>query len=222
MKTERHATLLSFITTDAAISKRMLEAALDEALTDSFNMVSVDGDMSTNDSCFIMANGMAGNNRITAKGGQYKIFADALSFLMAALAKEIARDGEGATKFVEIDVVGARNDSDARAIARKISLSSLLKCCIYGHDPNWGRVAAACGASGVEFDPLKVDIYLGPVKALSSGAIYKGYDKAAAARVFKGKEINIKVDLKSGVGRARSWTCDFSKEYVEINSEYST
>jgi glutamate N-acetyltransferase/amino-acid N-acetyltransferase len=222
MKTERHATLLCFITTDAAISKRMLEAALEEAMAGSFNMVSVDGDMSTNDSCFILANAMAGNRAVTAKDGCYRAFTAALKFLMVELAKEIARDGEGATKFVEIDVFGARNDADARIIARKISLSSLLKCCIYGHDPNWGRVAAACGASGVAFDPGRVDIYLGPVKALANGAIFKGYDKTAAAKVFKGKDITIKVDLKSGPGKARSWTCDFSKEYVAINSEYST
>jgi glutamate N-acetyltransferase/amino-acid N-acetyltransferase len=222
MKVSRHATLLAFITTDAAISKRMLESALGEAVGDSFNMISVDGDMSTNDSCFILANGLAGNRPITAKGAPYRTFTSALKFVLAELAKKIVRDGEGATKFVEIEITGAPNNADAKTIARKISTSSLLKCCIYGEDPNWGRVVAACGSSGVVFNPEKADIYLGPVKALSNGAIVKGYDKTKARKVFKKKDIHIKVDLKSGPGKAKAWTCDFSKEYVAINSEYST
>jgi len=222
MKTEKHATLLSFLTTDAAISKRMLEAALEEAIADSFNMVSVDGDMSTNDTCFILANGLADNKKIEAKNGHYKEFVKALRFLCAELAKMIARDGEGATKFVEIEVRGARSAKDAKTVARKVSNSNLLKCCIYGQDPNWGRVVAACGASGVDFDPAKVDVYLGGIKALAGGAVSSGYDKAAAARLFKDKDIKITIDLNSGKARTIAWTCDLSKEYVAINSEYST
>ena len=178
--------------------------------------------MSTNDSCFIFANGLAGNAPIAAKTSYYKKFTWALKFLMTGLAKMIARDGEGATKFVEITVCGADSAPDARAIARKISTSNLLKCCIYGEDPNWGRVIAACGASGVDFDPAKVDVRLGGVKALSGGAVSAAYDKAKAARLFKAKEIKITVDLNSGKAQAKAWTCDFSKEYVAINSEYST
>ncbi|MCM8790524.1 MAG: bifunctional glutamate N-acetyltransferase/amino-acid acetyltransferase ArgJ [Candidatus Omnitrophica bacterium] len=222
MKTERHATMLAFITTDAAISKNMLEAALDEAIADTFNMVSVDGDMSTNDSCFIMANGLAGNKKILSKGADYRKFTDALKFLATELAKMLAADGEGATKLVEIEVKGARTAHDAKAIARKISTSNLLKCAIFGEDPNWGRVVAAAGASGVRFDIDRMDIYLGPVKALSNGAISGSFDKERARKSLKDKKVNITVDLKSGRLKAKAWTCDLSKEYVSINSEYST
>ena len=185
-------------------------------------MVSVDGDMSTNDSCFILANGMAGKRKINKKDGYYKKFTKALKFISAELARMLARDGEGATKFVEIKVLGAKSAEDASVIARKISVSSLLKCAIFGEDPNWGRVAAACGASGVDFDPGRTDIYLGSVKALSNGAIGKSYDKEKARKFFKAKDVVITVDLKSGRYKAFAWTCDFSKEYVAINSEYST
>ncbi|MDP3730457.1 MAG: bifunctional glutamate N-acetyltransferase/amino-acid acetyltransferase ArgJ [Candidatus Omnitrophota bacterium] len=223
MKTEgHHATMLSFITTDAAISKKMLEASLDEAIKYSFNMVSVDGDMSTNDSCFILANGLAGNIKIEKKNGEYKKFTEGLKFLTGRLAKMLVRDGEGATKFVEIDVVGAKTKEDACAVARKISTSNLLKCAIFGEDPNWGRICAAAGASGVEFDPDKVDIYLGGIKSLSNGAIAKNYDKEKAREFFKTKDVAIRVDLNDGKASAKAWTCDFSKEYVAINSEYST
>ncbi|MDO8525001.1 MAG: bifunctional glutamate N-acetyltransferase/amino-acid acetyltransferase ArgJ [Candidatus Omnitrophota bacterium] len=222
LKTEKHATMLAFITTDAAISKPMLEEALGESIGDSFNMVSVDGDMSTNDSCFILANGMAGNKKITAKGPDYKKFTAALKSVSVELAVMLARDGEGATKFVRIDVRGAKSDEDASRVARKISTSSLLKCAVFGEDPNWGRVAAACGASGVSFDPDKTDIYLGGMKALSNGAIARSYSKERARKSFKTKDVHITVDLKSGKSKATAWTCDFSKEYVAINSEYST
>ncbi len=221
-RVEGHATMLCFITTDAAITRRMLEEALTEAVEDSFNMVSVDGDTSTNDSCFILANGLAGNRRISAKDGYYHKFAEGLKFLTIELAKMLVRDGEGATKFVEIEVAGAATRPDAAKMARRISMSNLLKCCIYGGDPNWGRIAAACGSSGVKFDPNKLDIYLGDLKVLSGGAVVKNYDIDKARSLFQKKEISIKVDLKSGKGRAAAWTCDLSKEYVGINSEYST
>ncbi|MDD5495609.1 MAG: bifunctional glutamate N-acetyltransferase/amino-acid acetyltransferase ArgJ [Candidatus Omnitrophica bacterium] len=222
LNTERHATMLCFFTTDAAISKKMLARALEEAMDTSFNMISVDGDMSTNDSCFIMANGLAGNKKITSAGRDYAIFTDALKFLATELAKKMVADGEGATKFVEIEVTNAKSEREARVIARKVSTSNLLKCCVYGEDPNWGRVAASCGASGVEFDPDKVDIYLGPIKVLNNGASVRNFDKEKARKVFKKHDINIKVDLKSGRYKAKSWTSDLSKEYVAVNSEYST
>jgi glutamate N-acetyltransferase/amino-acid N-acetyltransferase len=222
MKTSKHATMLAFIATDASISKRMLEESLDEAISNSFNMVSVDGDMSTNDSCFIMANGLAGNKRIAGKGKHYKQFTDALKYMAEELAKMLAEDGEGATKLVEIEVKGAKTVDDARKVARKVSTSNLLKCAIFGADPNWGRVVASAGASGVEFDIDKMDIYLGPVKALSNGAISRTFEKEKARKYFKDKKVCITVDLKSGKACARAWTCDFSKEYVAINSEYST
>jgi glutamate N-acetyltransferase/amino-acid N-acetyltransferase len=222
MKAERHATMLAFITTDASITKKMLESSLDEAITDSFNMVSVDGDMSTNDSCFVLANALAKNRCIGAKGKDYDKFTVALKLLCSELAKRLAADGEGATKFVEISVKGAATHADARAVARKISTSSLLKCAVFGEDPNWGRVVAAAGSAGVDFDPNKVDVYLGNTKALSNGQSVKTLDKKTARKALQGKEVLIKVDLKSGNAFARAWTCDFSKEYVVINSEYST
>jgi glutamate N-acetyltransferase / amino-acid N-acetyltransferase len=239
-RVEGHATMLAFITTDAAISKRALEGALDEAVKDSFNMVSVDGDMSTNDTCFVMANGLAGNRKIVSRGRDYDDFVKGLKFLTVRLAKMIARDGEGATKFVEIEVAGAENAHDARIIARKISTSNLLKCAVSGGDPNWGRVAAAAGSSGIGFDPDKVDIILGGVnpsarfacsgltlsnvewvRVLAGGGPVN-YDMKKAEKLFRAKDVSIKVDLHAGSGKATAWTCDFSKEYVAINSEYST
>lgn len=220
--TLRHATMLGFISTDVSISKAMLGKALSDAADRSFNMISVDGDMSTNDSLFIMASGLAGNRKITSAGKDYKIFLEALGGLCVALSKMLAADGEGATKLVEINVVGAKTESDARAVARKISTSNLLKCAIFGEDPNWGRVAAAAGSAGVVFDTNKTDIYLGPAKVLAGGSSMKTFDKEKVRKYIKGKEVFIKVDLKSGKGSATAWTCDFSKEYVAINSEYST
>ncbi len=222
MKLDRHATMLCFITTDCAISRKMLNDSLGEAIEDSFNMVSVDGDMSTNDSCFLLANGLAGNKRISGKGKDYHLFSGALKYLTKALAKMLAEDGEGATKFIEIVVTGAGSIAEAKAVARKISTSGLLKCAIFGGDPNWGRVAAAAGASGVDFDPDKTDIYLGDVLVLSNGASVKGHDTKKTERHFRQKEVKITLDLKAGSAKATAWTCDFSKEYVEINSEYST
>jgi glutamate N-acetyltransferase/amino-acid N-acetyltransferase len=222
MKTAKHATMLSFITTDAVISKKMLESSLEEAIKETFNMVSVDGDMSTNDTCFVLANGACGNKAIVKKDKDYVKFTGALKFLAGELAKSLARDGEGATKFVEIEVAGAKTRDDAAKIARKISTSSLLKCAIFGSDPNWGRICAAAGSSGVNFDPDKVDVYLGGVKALSNGSIAQSYSKEKARPFFKKKTVLIKFDLKSGKASAKAWTCDFSKEYVAINSEYST
>jgi glutamate N-acetyltransferase/amino-acid N-acetyltransferase len=222
MKTERHATMLCFLATDAAITKNILCKSLDEAIGNSFNMISVDGDMSTNDSCFILANGLAKNRLISIKGGDYRKFTQALKSVSSELAKQLARDGEGATKFIEISVSGAKSEKDATAIARKISTSNLLKCAICGEDPNWGRIVAAAGSSGVNFDPDKVDVYLGGLKALSNGASVKGLDKDKAHKLFTKRDVNIRVDLKSGVHKATAWTCDFSKEYVAINSEYST
>jgi glutamate N-acetyltransferase/amino-acid N-acetyltransferase len=221
-RAEGHATMLAFLTTDASITKKMLESSLDEAISDSFNMVSVDGDMSTNDSCFILANALAKNRCIESKGKDYDKFTSALKFLCAELAKSLAADGEGATKSMEILVTGAKSAPDARSVARKISTSNLLKCAVCGEDPNWGRVVAAAGACGVDFDPDKVDVYLGSVKALSKGQSVKDLNREKARKAFKRKDVHIKVDLNSGNASAKAWTCDFTKEYVAINSEYST
>ncbi len=222
LKVAKHATMLCFLTTDTAISRNLLEDALEEALGDSFNMISVDGDMSTNDSCFILANGLAGNKRISKKAGDYKIFTRALKLVTAELAKMLVKDGEGATKFVEIEVTGAATEKDAKSLARKVSLSNLLKCCVFGSDPNWGRVIAACGSSDAEFNPLKVDVSLGGVKVFKNGERLKNYNEKKVKIVFAGKNIKIKIDLKNGRHKATAWTCDLSKEYVAINSAYST
>ena len=222
MSTAKHATLLCFITTDISISKKMLEAALDEAISDSFNMISVDGDMSTNDSCFILANGLAGNRKIISKDKSYYKFTEALKFLAQEFSRMLAKDGEGATKLVEIEVTGAGSIKDAKTIARKVSTSNLLKCAINGGDPNWGRVAASAGSSGVMFDPDKADIYIGNIKVLSNGGSIKSYNVKKAAKLFSKDEVYIKIDLKSGQYKAKAWTCDFSKEYVSINADYHT
>lgn len=221
-RVEGHATMLSFLTTDVDITKRMLENAFDEAIDESFNMISIDGDMSTNDSCFILANGLSGNKRIETKDRYYHIFSRALKFTTKELAKKIIQDGEGATKMVEIEVVGAKNRDDAKKVARAISTSNLLKCCIYGEDPNWGRVVSACGSSGVNFNQEKIEIYLGDVKVLSNGSSIKDYNVARTKDIFKKDEVFIKVDLKSGHHKATAWTCDLSAKYVQINAEYST
>lgn len=222
MKVEKHATLLSFLTTDAAISKRMLTEALGEAIEDSFNMVSVDGDMSTNDSCFMLANGLAGNRSIVSKDKYYIDFTDALKFVTSELTKMLARDGEGATKLLEIEVLGAKSKEEAARVARKVSTSNLLKCCIYSADPNWGRVVAASGASGVRFDASRVDVYLGGMKAVSGGRRVKDYDSKKARKRLAQDKVYIKIDLNSGRHKAAAWTCDFSEEYVRINANYST
>ncbi len=222
MKVAKHATMLSFITTDADISKGMLSRALDEAVDSSFNMISVDGDMSTNDSVFILANGLTGNKRIVKPGRDYESFKEALVILCQVLAKEMVYDGEGATKIIEVLVKGAKSHDDARAVARRVTSSNLLKACVYGGDPNWGRIVAAAGASGIEFDPDRVDVYIGKIRVFKDGSSIKGLDKAPLAKVFKANEVPITVDLKSGLFRATALTCDLSEEYVKINSAYST
>ncbi len=218
----RHATMLCFITTDADIEKASLNSALGEAVDESFNMISVDGDMSTNDSVFLLANGLAGNRKITGGGNDFGRFKAALKYLTKELAKKIVSDGEGATKLIEVVVKGARSHNDAKSIARKVTTSNLLKACVYGEDPNWGRVAASCGSSGAAFVPARTDMYFGGIKVLSNGAGISRIDRAALRGVFKKKNIYIKIDLKSGHAGATAWTCDLSEEYVRINSAYST
>lgn len=217
----RHATLLGFITTDAAISKAMLEKALLHVVNETFNMISTDGDTSTNDSLFIMANGLAGNERIESDGKDYEAFLKALKGLCMSLAKMLVKDGEGATKLLEISVVGAETDERARILARRISTSNLLKCAIFREDPNWGRVAAAAGSAGVNFNPERTDIYLGAEKVLSNGSSLETFDKIKLKKYLEEKEVFIKVDLKSGKGSATAWTCDLSNEYATINTETS-
>lgn len=177
--------------------------------------------MSTNDSLFIMANGLSGNEKITTAGKDYETFLKALKGLCMSLAKMLVADGEGATKLIEINVVGAKTDEIARIVARKISSSNLIRCAIFREDPNWGRVAAALGAAGVDFDPDQTDIYLGPTKVLSDGSSLETFDNMKVKKYIQGKEVLIKVDLKNGKSSATARTCDSSNEYVTINSENS-
>jgi glutamate N-acetyltransferase / amino-acid N-acetyltransferase len=215
------ATMLAFFTTDAAIEKGALKQAFKESIYDSFNRISVDGDMSTNDSAVIFANAMAGNSVIKKNTKEYVVFLEAVKFVSKELSRKIVMDGEGATRFIEIIVKGAKTKDAAELAARRISESSLVKTMIAGGDPNWGRVAGAVGASGIDFNPRRMDIYFGKVAAMKNGAGTNAAREKLLS-ILKKKEIEIAVDLKSGKGFSRVWTCDLTKEYVHINAEYET
>jgi len=212
------ATMLSFITTDAAIKKDALKAAFKNAIAKSFNSITVDGAMSTNDCVFILANGAAGNRPISKDSSDYNKFCKALEYITAGLAKKIVLDGEGATKFVGIIVKGAKDASDAKTIACAIANDPLFKTSVYGEDPNWGRIAAAVGYSSAKVEPKKLDIYLDGKKAASGGV----KTNANLAGAYKKKHINIVVDLKLGKKKVEVFTCDLTKKYVEINSSYTS
>lgn len=214
------ATMLCFIMTDANIEKPALDSALRNAIKKSFNRITIDGDMSTNDTVLIMANGMAGNDLIKANSGVSKIFASALSDLTYKLSKMIVKDGEGATKLVEIEVKNAKNENDAEKGAFVIANSMLVKTAIYGNDANWGRIMAALGYSGIMIKEEKTDIFLNGLKIVSKG-MGTGKDKEANERL-KDKEIKILVDLHLGKGTAKVLTCDLTEDYVKINAEYRT
>src|SRR3989344_2167924 len=216
-----HATMLCFVTTDALIAPTALRAALDTATQKTFNMITIDGDMSTNDMVLVLANGMAGNKKIVGNSKEFKIFSEALGELFLALAKLMVRDAEGATKFVEVTVRGAKNETDARIAARAVASSNLVKCALYGSDPNWVRIAAAVGQSAAHLDPWKMKIYLGKENVLQKGG--KVEKKAALLdKVFAQKNIRITVDLGLGTASATAYTCDLSLAYVQLNSAYRT
>jgi glutamate N-acetyltransferase/amino-acid N-acetyltransferase len=215
------ATMFCFITTDAAIDQALLHECLTLSAEGSLNSLTVDGDTSTNDTVIALANGLAGNEPIDSEGEPLEIFQQALDQVTMELAREIARDGEGATKLVEIVVEHAASYSDAKTAAMTIANSPLVKTAIFGEDPNWGRVLAAAGRSGAELDPGKVDLYFGYVKILENGS---PLDVAAdaARRPMLADELTITVDLKLGDSSARVFTCDFSYDYIKINAEYHT
>jgi len=215
------ATMLSFVTTDAAISPGMLRRALQAAADRSFNCITVDGDMSTNDTLLVLANGAAGNARITRPGRAFDQFAALLEFVCIHLAKKIVRDGEGATKFVEIRVRRAANDADARTVAAAVANSPLVKCAIHGGDPNWGRIVCKAAGCGAAFDPDKTRLRIGGALAYAKGVPAKTplSDLEAA---MKGDEVHIDLDLGLGRGAATMWTCDLSRDYVRINADYHT
>ncbi|MCJ7665815.1 MAG: bifunctional glutamate N-acetyltransferase/amino-acid acetyltransferase ArgJ, partial [Actinobacteria bacterium] len=213
------ATMLAFIATDADISKQLLDKALIGANQVSFNSISVDGCQSTNDMVILMANGNSGIIIDEETEENYKKFVMGLTFVMKSLAKKIVMDGEGATKFIEIEVSGASDDLQAKASALKIANSNLFKTAIFGQDLNWGRINAALGASGCEMDPDNVDIYLGGEKIVNNGlGVY--IEKQKAKRLLAEKQIKIAVDLKYGKGSWTVWTSDLSFDYIKINALY--
>jgi len=216
------ATMLAMIVTDVAISPTALESAVRYAADRSFNAVTIDGDASTNDTFVVLANGLAGNTRIeTSNGEDYYSFRDALTAIAAGLAQQIARDGEGATKFVTITVRGARSFDDARHGARVIATSSLVKTAIYGADANWGRVLAAIGRSGVDLVPERLGLWFDDLHLVADGAP-SAYAEEEARRTLTKPEVTITVDLGLGDAVATVWTCDLSHEYVSINADYRT
>ncbi len=215
------ATMLTFITTDAAVEKSFLATALRRAVDVSFNMISVDGDTSTNDTVILLANGKAGNEMLTGDSPDAAAFETALQQVAISLAKAIARDGEGATKLIEVTVSGAASTADARLAARAVVKSNLVKSAVYGSDPNWGRILAAIGYSGAEVDQNRVDISIGDLVLMRQGII-QPFDKAYASSKLKTPEVFIKADLHLGDGTATAWGCDLTEEYVAVNSEYST
>ncbi len=215
------ATMLCFLTTDAAVELDFLKVALRRAVDVSFNMLSIDGETSPNDMVLVMANGMAGNEPISPGSPQADVFVQMLSEACLYLAKAIARDGEGASKLIEVRVNGAASEAEARRAARTVVSSPLVKAAIHGSDPNWGRIIAAVGRSGVEVVEAKIDLYLGNVCLVQSGhTLPADYGEVAAA--LRGSEVSITVNLNLGDGAATAWGCDLSEEYVTINSQYTT
>ena len=214
------ATLLAFITTDAAIDSSDLQKALKRAVDKSFNVISVDGDTSTNDSLFLLANGASGE-KIVAGTAAFRAFNEALEYVCVHLAKSVARDGEGATKLIELTVSGAATPSDARKATRTILSSPLVKTAVHGADPNWGRIVAAAGRSGAKFELDKVDLWIGDVEVLKGGTPLE-VDKKLASAQFAGKEVFIRLDLGLGKAQVTGWGCDMSAEYIHINADYTT
>ncbi|MEN6357293.1 MAG: bifunctional glutamate N-acetyltransferase/amino-acid acetyltransferase ArgJ [Armatimonadota bacterium] len=215
------ATMLCFITTDVDIDPSALQSSLSSAVDRSLNSLSVDGDMSTNDCVIMLANGKSGCAKIAQGSPEYEIFEKALAEVCVDLAKRIAHDGEGATKYVEVKAVNAETYADAKAVAMKIANSPLVKTAIFGEDPNWGRVLCAAGGSGAKVDPDKTSLYFGDVKIVEKGEPIK-LDAEAARKPMLEKELYITVDLGLGTESATAFTCDFSYDYVKINAEYHT
>ena len=216
-------TMLGFITTDAAISREMLQAALSEDVKDTYNMVSVDGDTSTNDTVLLLANGMAGNPEITQKDQDYEAFKAALHQVNETLAKKIAGDGEGCTALFEVKVVGAESKEQAVTLAKSVITSSLTKAAIFGHDANWGRILCAMGYSGVQFDPEQVDLFFeskaGKLKIIENG-VAVDYSEEKATEILSQPEVTAVADIKMGDATAVAWGCDLTFEYVKINADY--
>ena len=217
-------TMLGFITTDVNISKELLSKALRDDVVDTFNMVSVDGDTSTNDSLIILANGLADNEKIACESSEeYKVFKSNLNFITTALSKMIAGDGEGATALFEVVVEGAKTKETARTLAKSVVTSSLTKAAIFGHDANWGRILCALGYSGEKFDPDNMELYFesenGKILIYKDG-VSVGFDEEKAAKILSAKEVRALVKLNMGDFSATAWGCDLTFDYVKINADY--
>ncbi len=216
-------TMLSFVATDACISIELLQKALSQTVADTYNMISVDGDTSTNDTVLLLANGEAGNPEITEEGPDYQKFLEALQYVNETLAKSIAADGEGCTALLEVTVKGADSKQQAAVIARSVVSSSLTKAALYGHDANWGRILCAMGYSGADFDPEKVDLSIesaaGNLQLVKAGASLS-YSEDTATQILSGKSVTVTADLNMGKAQATAWGCDLTHKYVDINADY--
>ena len=216
-------TMLGFVTTDACISKRLLQEALSQDVQDTYNMVSVDGDTSTNDTVLLLANGMAGNPEITEKNEDYQKFCEALNYINTTLAKKIAGDGEGATALFEVKIIGAESKEQAVTLSKSVVTSSLTKAAIYGHDANWGRILCAMGYSGAQFDPEKVDLYFeskaGKIKIIENG-VAVNYSEEEATKILSEDAVTAIADVKMGDCTATAWGCDLTYDYIKINADY--
>ena len=216
-------TMRSFVTTDAAISKELLQEALSQDIQDTYNMISVDGDTSTNDTVLLLANGLAGNKEITEKNEDYHTFCRALKIVNETLAKKMAGDGEGCTALFEVKVVGAETKEQAKILAKSVICSSLTKAAIFGHDANWGRILCAMGYSGAQFDPEKVDLFFesaaGKMQIIKDG-VAVDYSEEQATRILSEPEVTAVADIKMGDAKAAAWGCDLTFDYVKINADY--
>lgn len=216
-------TMLGFVTTDIAISKELLQKALSASVEDTYNMVSVDGDTSTNDTVLLLANGLAGNEMITEENEAYARFAEALNYVNTYLAKAIAGDGEGATALFEVKIIGAQSKAQAVTLSKSVVTSSLTKAAIYGHDANWGRILCAMGYSGAQFDPEKVDLYFesaaGKLQIIENG-VSCDYSEEEATKILSEEAVTAIADIKMGDATATAWGCDLTYDYVKINADY--
>lgn len=216
-------TMLSYVTTDANISKSALQKALSEDVQNTYNMVSVDGDTSTNDTVLVLANGMAQNEEITEDSPSYAVFKEALHAVNEFLAKQMAGDGEGATALLEVTVIGASTKEQAKTIAKSVVCSNLTKAAIAGHDANWGRILCAMGYSGAQFDPEKVDLFFessaGKLQIIADG-VALDYSEEQATEILSQPEVTVTADIKEGGETATAWGCDLTHGYIDINADY--
>ena len=216
-------TMLCFVTTDAAITKQMLQKVLSTDVEDTFNMISVDGDTSTNDTVLVLANGASGCPEIAAEGEEYQAFYEAFHFVMEELCKKIAGDGEGATALFEVKVIHAETKEQAKILSKSVATSNLTKAAIYGHDANWGRILCAMGYSGATFDPETVDLYFesaaGKLQIVANGTA-TDYSEETATKILSEPAVTAIADLKAGEACATAWGCDLTHEYVTINADY--